>query len=201
VQRFAPVVPRCRSCALPVPAGASTCGRCLVSPPPFDHAVAAVDYAFPWDRLVLALKFRGALDLAGTLAHRLRHAVAHVGAPPPDLVVPVPLGPHRLRERGFNQAWELTRRVGPPADARLLLRVKDTPHQLALPEAKRAANVRSAFALDPRRRTAVNGRHVAVVDDVMTTGATLHEIAGVLRAAGAASVRVWVVARTPRPTG
>jgi ComF family protein len=171
-----------------------------VSPPPFQHAVAAVDYTFPWDRLLLGLKFHGALDLTGTLATSLQAAVARSGHPPVDLLLPVPLSPARLRERGFNQAWELARRLGPPADPSLLLRIKDTPHQIALPEARRATNVRGAFAVEPRRRQAVAGRHVAVVDDVMTTGATAHEITAVLQAAGAASVQVWVVARTPRPS-
>lgn len=200
MQRFAPGEPRCGRCALRVPAGTATCGRCLVSPPLFQHAVAAVDYGFPWDRLVLGFKFHGALDLAGTLAGGLRDAVARTRHPPPDLLLPVPLSPARLRERGFNQAWELARRLGPAADPTLLLRVKHTPHQIALPEARRATNVRGAFAIEPRRRAAVAGRHVAVVDDVMTTGATAHEITTVLQAAGAASVQVWVVARTPRPS-
>jgi len=117
--------------------------------------------------------------------------------------VPVPLADPRLRERGFNQAWELARRVasrlGGRADAGLLVRVRDTPHQLALPPDERAGNVRGAFAVEPRRRGEIRGRTVAVVDDVMTTGSTAAEIARVLRHAGAARIEIWVVARTPRP--
>ena len=85
------------------------------------------------------------------------------------------------------------------SDARLLLRMKDTPHQLALPPDKRAANVRGVFALEPRRRHVLCGRSIAVLDDVMTTGATAAEIAATLLQAGARSVQIWVLARTPRP--
>ena len=119
------------------------------------------------------------------------------------MLLPVPLSGKRLRERGYNQAWELARRLGRalhcPADARLLLRVKDSPHQLALPPAQRAANVRGAFAVEPRRISELRGREVALIDDVMTTGATAAEIVRVLLQAGAARVQVWVLARTPRP--
>ncbi|MET0348232.1 MAG: ComF family protein [Rhizobacter sp.] len=198
--RFAEPAPRCTRCALRVPPGVATCGACLVAPSPLDGAVAAVDYAFPWDHLLLAFKFHAALDLAPALAARLRAATQANGPAAPELVLPVPQSPDRLRERGFNQAWELARRLGPPADAHTLLRVRHTPHQLALPEAQRAANVRGAFAVEPSRRHRLAGRHVAVVDDVMTTGATGREVARVLLEAGAASVCWWAVARTPRPS-
>ena len=109
----------------------------------------------------------------------------------------------RLRERGYNQAWEVARRaarrLGCAADASLVLRVRDTPHQLALPPGERAGNVRGAFAVEPRRLGEVRERTIAVVDDVMTTGSTVAELARVLKLAGAARVEVWVVARTPRP--
>lgn len=197
--RFAAPVPRCLQCALPVPAAATRCGACTVAPPPFDHTVAAVDYAFPWDGLVLALKFHGALDLAGALAARLATAVQARGEPLPDLLLPVPSSPARLQARGFNPAWELARRLGPPAHAALLLRIRDGPPQLQLPETRRGANVGGAFAVEPLCRHAVAGRSIAVVDDVMTTGATAREVARVLRQAGAREVRVWVLARTPPP--
>jgi ComF family protein len=121
----------------------------------------------------------------------------------PTLLLPVPLGAERQRERGYNQAWELARRLakqlGVATDPTLLLRIRETPHQLALPPDRRAANVKGAFAVEPRRLAAVRGCSVAVVDDVMTTGATAAEIARVLANAGAAAVDVWVVARTPPP--
>jgi ComF family protein len=150
---------------------------------------------------VRRFKFEGALDLAGVLAERVLDAVRSSEAARPDWLLPVPLAAERLRERGYNQAWELVRRVArrlPCAcDARLLLRMKDTPHQLALPPERRAANVRGAFAIEPRRRHEIAGRSVAVLDDVMTTGATAGEIAATLMQAGARSVQVWVLARTP----
>jgi ComF family protein len=186
-----------------VPVGVAVCGACLKTPPPFELAIAAVDYDHPWDELVRRFKFDAALDLAGVLAQRLLEAVRHGRAPRPDWLLPVPLAAARLRERGYNQAWELARRVAPKlpcaSDARLLLRVKDTPHQLALPPEMRAANVRGAFAVDPRRLHELQGRSVAMIDDVMTTGATATELARMLLNAGARSVQVWVLARTPSP--
>jgi ComF family protein len=203
VQRFARAVPRCRQCAIAIPDGMVLCGACLKQPPPYDAAVAAVDYDYPWDGLVQRFKFHAGLDLAGALAQRLIDAVRDHGQPLPQLVLPVPLSPARLRERGYNQAWEIARRVAPAlglsAEARLLLRMKDGPHQLALPPARRATNVRGAFALEPRRRAEVGARDIAIVDDVMTTGATAAEIATVLKRAGARFVQLWVIARTPAP--
>jgi ComF family protein len=191
---------------LPVPAGIAECGACVAAPPDFDAARARVDYGFPWDRLIASFKFHGALDLAPVLARAIvETARGPIGATPESqpLIVPVPLSDARLRERGYNQAWELARRVARSldtrADARLLLRIRDTPHQLDLPPEARAGNVRGAFAVEPRRRDELRGRAVAVVDDVMTTGSTVAEIARVLKQAGAARVEVWVVARTPRP--
>src|SRR5438046_2100561 len=133
--RFAAPQPRCQRCAAAVPPGVAQCGECLTAPPPFAHAVAAVDYGYPWDRLIAQLKFRGTLDLGGALAALLRDAIERSEAPRAELVLPVPLSRERLRERGFNQAWELARRTARAlridAHAGVLLRVKDTPHQLS----------------------------------------------------------------------
>lgn len=202
IERFAIHHPRCQRCALRVPDGVLLCGACLNDPPPFAHALAALDYEHPWDGLITHFKFHGALDLAPALARRLLAAFEHGGAPAPTLLLPVPLSPERLRERGYNQAWELARRLGRTlrceADAHLLLRIKDTPHQLAFPPGQRAGNVRAAFAVEPRRLAELRGRRVTIVDDVMTTGATVSEIARVLLQAGASEVGVWALARTPR---
>jgi ComF family protein len=190
-------------CAIDVAPGLERCGPCSVEAPTFDAVLAAVPYAAPWDRLITAFKFHDALDLAPALVDLMlaAHAMTpHV--PAPSQLVPVPLGAARLRERGYNQAWELARRLAARwrlrSDPTLLLRVRETPHQLALPLAQRAANVRGAFAIEPLRLAEVRGRSFTLVDDVMTTGATVGEIARVLRGAGAARVDVWVVARTPR---
>jgi ComF family protein len=201
VARFAPAAARCARCALP--STSPLCGACLAVPPHFASALAAVEYAFPWDALITRFKFRGGLDLAPALAALLVADVRRTMRPLPSLIVPIPLGPARLRERGYNQAWELARRVGRAlrckTDPRLLLRTVDTPHQLSLARGERARNVRGSFAVDARGQHQLRGLDIALVDDVMTTGATAGEAAQVLLQAGAASVSVWVVARTPAP--
>ena len=203
LQRHAAPRPRCSLCAIAVPDGRAVCGACLHRPPPFARSVAAVDYAFPWSGLVAAFKFRSALDLAGGLAGLLTDAVRASDAERADLLLPVPLSAERIAERGMNQAWELARRVGPslgiPARADVLRRLIDTPHLADLPRAQRAARIRGAFGIAPGRADRVRGRHVALVDDVMTSGATAAEAARVLLAGGAGEVAVWVVARTPAP--
>ncbi|MGQ0512063.1 MAG: ComF family protein [Betaproteobacteria bacterium] len=188
----------CPRCALESPEGA-VCGRCLSGKPHYDATVAALAYRFPADILVHALKFEGELALAPLLGGLLEAAV---GAAPPgrvDAVVPVPLAPRKLRERGANQAMELARPVAKALGLRLepglCERVRDTQAQVGLPHAGRAANVRDAFACPGL----VAGLSVAVVDDVMTTGATLDEVARAFKAAGAVRVVNWVVARTPPP--
>lgn len=172
-------------------------------PPPFDAAVACVDYGFPWDHLITRFKFHGALDLAPVFARAVADAWADPDAAAPDIVLPVPSSPARLRERGYDQAWELARRiarrVGCKAEPTLLRRVRHTAHQIALPPGERAGNVSGAFAVEPRRTGEVRGRSIAVVDDVMTTASTAAEVARALKQAGAAQVAIWVFARTPLP--
>jgi len=196
-------VARCERCALQVPDTIAVCGACLREPPPYDSALAALAYAHPWDRLIAPFKFHAALDLAPALARCLVDAWTRRQLPHPGLLLPVPLSAQRQRERGYNQSWEIARRVavhiGTRADAGLLLRMRDTPHQLAFPVERRAANVQGAFAVEPTRTDELRGRHVAVVDDVMTTGATAAEIARSLKQAGAAQVTLCVLARTPSP--
>lgn len=203
VSSRAPWQPRCRHCALPVPAAVTVCGRCVQHPPAFDAAVAALDYAHPWDGVLTRFKFHAGLDLADALAERLLDAARRSGAADPGLLLPAPLSPERLRERGYNQAWELARRLARrlqrPTSAQWLLRVRHTARQSELPLGDRAANVRHAFAVEPARRAELKGRTVTLVDDVMTTGATADEMARVLKAAGAQQVQVWVLARTPPP--
>jgi ComF family protein len=169
------------------------CGACLRRPPPFDAAVAAFEYRFPVDRLVRRFKFAGDLAAGRWLAGRL----AAVVAAQPDLIVVPPLTPARLRERGFNQALEIARVVGAATGARVgarvLEKVRDTAPQPGLGGRARRRNLRGAF----RAARPVAGSHVAIVDDVMTTGATVAELASVLKEAGARRVDVWVVARTP----
>jgi ComF family protein len=183
-------------CALPSPAGA-TCGACLRRPPPFALTRIAWRYAFPVDRLMHAFKYGGRLALAEPLAEGLAQAVARASSEV-DAIVPLPLAPTRQRERGFNQAREIARRIAPRVDVPLLdalARVRDGAPQASLKWRERARHVRGAFAL----RADVRGRRVALVDDVMTTGATLTSAARELRKGGAAHVELWVVARTLPP--
>ncbi len=182
----------CPRCALPAP-GAAVCGRCLAEPPHYDATVAALAYEFPADALVHALKFRGELALAPLLAAMLKEKL--VPAAHAELLVPVPLSAARLRARGYNQALELARHLPGELDFSICVRERDAAPQMELPWAERQRNVRGAF----RCRAALGGRSVALVDDVMTTGATLDELARTLKQAGAARVVNWVVARTLPP--
>lgn len=202
--RFAPELARCARCGLRVAVPVAACGTCLNEPPAFDACIVACDYAFPWDRLIADFKFNARVELAASLALRLVHAIRQRGGEMPALVLPVPLAPGRLAERGYNQAWELARRVAPAlscrSDARLLERPVEGAHQAQLTLAQRRVNLRAAFTVNPSRRALLQQRHVALVDDVMTSGATLLEAALALRRAGAARVDAWVLARTPAPT-
>ena len=188
--------PRCALCALASLAG-KLCGRCLAEPPAFDATTAVFAYAFPADVLVQGLKFRGELALAPLLADALHQELAASQPDPVDLMVPVPLHEVRLAERGYNQSMEIARALarltGVTAAPDLCLRVRDTAAQLELPWKERHENVRDAFSC----RRAVEGMRIAVVDDVMTTGATLDEVAATLKKFGAARVVNWVVVRTP----
>lgn len=185
----------CPCCAMPSP-GAQRCGSCLKRAPHYDRTIALYRYEFPLDRLLQALKYHGRLALAawfgGGLARRLQ---TH---PRPEVLIPVPLARSRLRERGFNQAVEiarpLSRLLDLELDCRAVRRQRATLPQFDLPLEARARNIRGAFASGP----SVAGKRVAVLDDVMTSGATLDEVAATLKRAGAVEVENWVVARTVR---
>lgn len=181
----------CPQCALPTHDGA-VCGHCLQHPPDFDHAVAVFSYSFPVDKLVQALKFNQQLTLARSLAQSLALRIETR----PDSIVPMPLHPARLRERGFNQSLELARHLARRLNVALMpdavQRVRDTLPQSGLPWKERKKNLRQAFVCSEE----VAGKHIAIVDDVMTTGASLNELAKVMKAAGALQVSAWVVART-----
>ena len=182
--------PLCPRCALESPSG-ELCGRCLAEAPHYDATVAALAYRFPADALVHALKFRGELALASLFGNLLLQKIQADQAV--DCVIPVPLSSDRLRERGYNQALEIARHVEPAKiDLSACVRQGDAPPQTGLPLDERRRNVRGAF----RCTRSLAGARVAVLDDVMTTGATLDEIAKTLKRSGAARVVNWVVART-----
>lgn len=207
-QCFGAMPARCRQCANPLPVAGhdaavpERCGRCLSDAPAFDATLAASDYALPVDQLVLQLKFGARLALAGVFAELLRDAVlARPDFILPQLLCPVPLGPKRLAERGFNQALEiarpLARHLGAALHPRLAARVRETAAQTRTPASERRRNLRSAFVVPPAARAHVAGRHVGLVDDVMSSGQTLNELAAAFRRAGAARVSNLVFARTP----
>jgi ComF family protein len=195
---------RCRRCANPLGKvdDGRECAACLVRAPAFDATLAAADYASPLDQLVLQLKFGARLALAPWFARMLRDSVlADPGFLLPNLLCPVPLGPARLAGRGFNQALEiarpLARALGVPLRARLTIRALDTAAQSSLAPGERASNLRHAFAVAPDAVALVRRQHIGVVDDVMSSGHTLNELAATLKRSGAARVSNLVFARTP----
>ncbi len=185
--------PQCPQCALPTPAG-QVCGACLKQPPAFDRSHAALAYAFPLDRLIPRLKYQSELAIVPALGNCLAETVAAL--PPPDALIPVPLHPVRIRERGFNHATEIARvvarQLGLPLDTARCQRIRHTPPQMGLKYDARRRNVRGAFTCSGE----VRGQHIALIDDVMTTGTSLDELAATLKRAGAREVSCWVVART-----
>ena len=196
------VATACPRCALPTPGGA-VCGRCLAAPAPYEAVVAAYRYAFPVDRLLKALKYGGQLAFAEWAAAGLVEALgARAPAAAADrrnpTVVALPLAPERQRQRGFNQAREIARHAARELGLELadvLARRRGGVPQASLGWDQRRRNVRGAFVATG----ALTGGSFALVDDVMTTGATLAEAAATLRRAGAARVDCWVVARTFPP--
>ena len=190
---------RCPVCALPTPRG-ETCGACLKRPPHFDATLAPFSYAFPVDRLIQALKYQHSLVVSDYPALALLETAPRPPMPriQADLLLALPLSPQRLRQRGFNQALEVARPLAGHVGLPLLIdgyrRAIDTLPQTSLPWQERRKNIQGAFecALD------LSGKTVMVIDDVMTTGATLDEFARTLKKHGAANVINWVVARALR---
>jgi ComF family protein len=181
----------CRRCARPL-SEPGECGRCLRRPPPWSAAVVPLAWTFPVDALVSRFKYAGGLQHGWLLGRLL--AIACAGRRP-DALLPVPLHSARLAERGFNQSAELARPVSRQLGVRVLhyacRRVRATPAQAGLPAAQRRRNLAGAFVASPE----VSGLAIAIVDDVLTTGATATALAAALLAAGARDVELWAVAR------
>lgn len=219
MQETAQIQPRCQRCALPLQPGQDElCEICEDQPPMFDHGVAALDYSLPWSSVLAQLKFQQDPALAEVLAKLLLPPILHrwqlkpipgqpalqrLRAGAPSLIVPVPLSSQRLQERGYNQAALLARQLGKqlrlPVNTHILAKHRHTPRLMSLHAQERQQRIRGAFTVAPTSQPALKNRHVAVVDDILTTGATLNEISRVLWQAGAREISVWVVARTPRP--
>jgi len=198
---------RCAVCALPMPLSTKPsgdarapllCRLCVAEPPHFDATIALADYRAPLDTLALELKFHARLASADEFARQLRAIFEDTNLTAPDVLAPVPLSRKRLRTRGYNQAWSiakpLARRLGARADAMLIERTRDTAPQAKLDLDTRRHNVGDAFKV----LRDVRGRHVGVVDDVMTSGATLDALARTLKTAGARRVTNFVALRTPQ---
>ena len=199
--RFARATARCLQCAQRVPQGILRCSACLRHPTPLESCVAAVDYAWPWADVVTQFKFQARPDLAYALAALLQEADgAQALLAQADVLLPIPLARDRLRERGYNQALLLARALCPQkTHAQWLLRTHTTPAQSSLGRAQRLRNLHGAFALQPSAQTTLKGARVLLIDDVMTTGATLQTAAEMLHAQGAAHTSALVLARTPAP--
>jgi ComF family protein len=179
------------------------CGTCLRKPPPWERVMAALDYRYPVDRIVCRFKFNRDFACGHLLGYEMLATIHAHDLPLPDLVVPVPL--HRLRQvsRTFNQAGLLAGQLGNalavPVHHTRLIRLRATRAQSGLDAADRKRNTRGAFRCPRGAPGALAGRHVALVDDVMTTGATLLECTQTLRRAGVSRVSIWVAARAPAP--
>jgi len=184
----------CPQCAIETPLG-ERCGTCLKSLPAFTRTIAPFRYEFPVDRLIQALKYIHRLPLAKWFGNSLSEQIV---ADEHDLLLPLPLHPSRLRDRGFNQSAEIARAIhnqlGIPMDVDCLARKRATPPQAALPLKERARNVRGAF----ESTADLSGKRILLVDDVMTTGSTLRECARVLQLHGAAQITLAVAARAQR---
>lgn len=200
-----PAGPRCRQCANPLPSMADAalpCGSCLRRPPAFDATLAASDYAAPVDQLLLQLKFAARLHLAPLFAQLLAQATRQQRDwQAPQLLCPVPLGPQRLIERGYNQALEiarpLARLLAVPLLPGLAVRVRETPAQSGVAPRERRTNLARAFEVAPAYAWQLGGCHVGIVDDVMSSGHTVNALAITLKRHGAARVSILVAARTP----
>ncbi|MBI5626037.1 MAG: ComF family protein [Nitrosomonadales bacterium] len=185
--------PHCPVCALPTSLG-EVCGHCLKDTPLFTRTTTSFSYSFPLDKLVQAMKYGEQLALANAFAEKLALRVDQSDLP--DCIIPMPLHPAKLRERGFNQSLLLAATLARKLDIELLSsacqRVRDTPPQSALPWKERRKNVQNAFRCD----VDMAGKRVALVDDVMTTGASLNALAEAVQKRGAKNISTWVVART-----
>ncbi len=189
----------CHRCALPLTGTTNTvlCGNCLQQPPFFDHCVALFHYQTPIDRLLNQLKFHHCLrnaHIIGTLlAKRIKQAYHEQELP--QVIIPVPLHRKRLRQRGYNQALELAkpiaRQLHLPIDKWHCQRTHFTPAQTGLKATQRHKNIRDAFSINK-----LQAKYIAIIDDVMTTGATVNELSRCLRQVGAERIDVWICART-----
>jgi ComF family protein len=197
-------LPRCLRCALPWPdaARAQNCQACEARQPEFDRTITALDYVAPWSSLIASFKFQRASKLQGLFVPMMAEAVRQ-RPHRVDLILPTPISAQRLRDRGYNQSWllakGLSRELNRPTTDLALARTRDTPRLMSLDSEDRLRAIRGAFTIQADWARRLRGRHVALVDDVLTTGATLDELSRLLRQHGVAGISAWVLARTPTP--
>ncbi len=184
---------RCPQCALPA-LDNQLCGHCLHSPPDFDATQALFRYEYPFDAMLQRFKYNQQLAMANTFGTLLASSIKLTIRP--DVIIPMPLHPKRLQQRGFNQSLEFSRILAKQFNIRLdhqsCIRTKLAPPQASLPLKARVKNMRGAF----RCNSQLKGLRIALVDDVMTTGASLNALASAVKKAGATHVECWVLART-----
>lgn len=182
-----------------VPSGVLECGACLKEPPALDACLTAVDYAYPWAQAIREFKFHGDTGWSAPLSTLLSNAPwVEPALEAADWVLPIPLSQQRLRERGFNQAALIAKQLAPhKTKTQVLLRLQDTAAQSGLTRTQRMRNLQQAFMVEPTQVPVVQGLKVVLVDDVMTTGATLNAAATVLRSCGVTHITGIAVARTP----
>lgn len=196
-RRIRRVANPCPACALPNRVNQGVCPACLLNPPRWQRMTAPLQYRGLVREYLIQLKFADALYLGKSLCQQCLDCFAQ-DYPRPEVLIPVPLHPRRLRERGYNQAYEIARIYSQafniPLNRRALSRIRETPSQSGLSAAKRNTNIRNAFRYD----SAQAYRHVALVDDIVTTGSTVDEITRLLHRGGVESVEVWALARAYR---
>ncbi|NOT14965.1 MAG: ComF family protein [Methylotenera sp.] len=187
------IAPQCPQCGLP--SNGSLCGHCIKTPPNFDATQAVFTYDYPLDKLLQHYKYNEELYLANTFATLLCQK-AYASHHKIDRIIPMPMHATRIKERGFNQALEIARLVSKqlqiPLDYTSCQRTRYTPPQASLPLKERIKNIKGVFEC----KQSLQGLRVAIIDDVMTTGASLNELAKTLKQNGAAHVECWVMART-----
>ena len=213
---FTPTIRRCCTCAIALADSYTVCTACQSAPPPLDRCIAGLDYAFPWIGLIHRFKFQSEPGWAGLFAKLMLKAPGALDVlRDSDWIMPIPMSPSSLGDRGYNQAWllakavssELGRNPSNRTDARTrqkfcsqgLLKITDTPPQHQLDRALRHQNLKHAFVVAPAMSSSIVNKHITLIDDIMTTGSTLHAAATALRKAGAAGVSACVLAKTPAP--
>lgn len=195
---------RCYVCAIELPADccSALCGQCLNNTFAFDHTIAAVSYIEPWSKMIRDFKFNQHTVKTQTIARLMQLKIMSEQVPLPDFLIPIPNACNRIRERGYNQAWEITKFLGRllqiPSIPDVLIRHKEEASQTQRSKKERMTALKNAFENNASQTSKIYEKHVALIDDVMTTGATVDSAAQILKKAGARQVSVWVFARTPQ---